>query len=1002
MNADATAAPAAAAAAAATATAAWRGGLDPHRIAEVIVTTGAGGGRRGSGYRVGETAVLTAFHVVAGAAAVQVRFDADRPGQWAATAELAWSDPGTDVAVVTFTAPPGGAPVPPARFGRIGDDRHAVVDVHAAGFPLWKRRRGADGRQFRELHQADGTVAALSNLRTGTLEITVPAAAADPDPAVSPWSGMSGAAVWAGPFLVGVVAEHHRGEGLGRLTAVRIDHTLQRVADGPRAELAALLAVPDDGALPDAGAEPDAAVPPAASRVIGLPVAHGLELFKDRVEARELIGRHLADPAVRMVTVTGRRGIGKSAVAAKVMELLERGEWPGHARAPLPAGLINLSTRTSGVSLERLYFDCARALGPAHEARLLEVWAADRPVPDKIDELFTAMGDRLFVILVDNLEDRLLDDGRLDDEELDTFFDCLFRARGTPRLLATSQLPLRLPPELRRFAVEVELSEGLPPAESVALLRELDHDGALGVARLSDEELLHAAVRVHGLPRALELLVGAMADDTLLLPTLEDVLRDFTLRGDVVAELAQERHQRLGGDGRAALSVLAVLRTPAPREAVEWIVAGLDPSVDVGAALSGLLRMRMLAVDRRTRTYVLHPMDADLAYGALPAEGPLGRRALERRAAEWYARIAPPRRDWRTLDDIQAHRRAFDHRVRAGDMDEAALVMGTIGQWMVRQGSVVAAISMHLTLEEHVNDDRARLAHLIGFGHARLTGGPLPHALELFTEAAEVAERIEDRRALQEAMFGLGDAHRQLGRLADATGPLARAGALARENGDAEAEAHAVLSLSLAHSTLGDGEAALAGADRLGELAAASGDELTRARSLNARFTALLTLGRWEETIVAGERAVGAYAAAGVQEATDYALNAQGVALLALGRPEEALSRLEGALRAASAMESPRTEGVCLYNIAWAQWTLGRYGQAAEAAERSATSLERAGAAEAAAARALGEAARARLVPAARQAADALDRAVRGAGGNVEMVRPAWLTAQAEDLRDQA
>ncbi|MGW8780642.1 tetratricopeptide repeat protein [Streptomyces sp. NPDC055796] len=979
-----------------------RGGLDPHRIAEVIVTTAAGGGRRGSGYQVGDTAVLTAFHVVAGASGALVRFDADRPGEWSATAELAWSDPGTDVAVLTFTAPPGAAPVPSARFGRIGDDRHAVIDVHAAGFPLWKRRRGADGMQFRELHQADGTVAALSNLRTGTLEITVAAAAADPDPAVSPWSGMSGAAVWAGPYLVGVVAEHHRGEGLGRLTAVRIDHTLQRVADRPRTELAALLAIPDPAALPEVGAEPHGPGAPAPSKVIGLPVAHGLELFKDRAEARDLIGRHLADPAIRMVTVTGRRGIGKSAVAAKVMELLERGEWPGHAQAPLPAGLVNLSTRTSGVSLERLYFDCARALGAAHEARLLDVWAADRPVPDKIDELFAAMGDRLFVILVDNLEDRLLDDGRLDDEELGTFFDCLFRARGTPRLLVTSQLPLRLPPELRRFAAEVELSDGLPPAESVALLRELDQDGTLGVAGLGDEELLRAAVRVHGVPRALELLVGAMADDTLMLPTLEEVLEDFTLRGDVVSGLAEDRYQRLRADSRGVLNVLAVLRTPAPREAVEWIAGGLDPALDVTAALSGLLRMRMVSVDRGTRTYVLHPMDADLAYDSLPAEGPLGRPALERRAAEWYARTAPARRDWRTLDDVQAHRRAFDHRVRAGDMDEAALILGAIGPWMVWHGSVLAAISMHLTLEEQVNDDRARLAHLISFGHARLSGGPLPHALELFTEASEVAERIEDRRALQEAMFGLGDVHRQLGRLEDATGPLARAGALARENGDAEAEAHAVLSLSLVHSTLGDGEAALSGADRLGELAAASGDRLTEARSWNARFTALLSLGRWEETVAAGDRAVRAYAAAGVREATDYALNAKGVALLALGRPEEALACLEEALRAASEMENPRTEGVCLYNTAWAQWTLGRYGQAAEAAERSAASLQRAGAAEAAAAQALGEAARARAVPAARTAADALDRAALGAGGNVEMVRPAWLTAQAAQLRDHA
>ncbi|GAA3483586.1 trypsin-like peptidase domain-containing protein [Streptomyces yanii] len=980
-------------------------GLDPHRIAEVIVTTTAGGGRRGSGYRVGDTAVLTAFHVVAEAADVQVRFDADRPGQWAAAAVVAWSDTGTDVAVLTFTPQPGATPVTPARFGRIGDDRHAVIGVHAAGFPLWKRRRSPDGRQFRELHQADGTVAALSNLRTGTLEITVPVAAADPDPQVSPWSGMSGAAVWAGSHIVGVVAEHHRWEGTGRLAAARIDHTLRRVGEPRRSELAELLVIDDPQALPDVGAEPPASgspPPQAGAKVIGLPVTHGLELFKDRAEAREMIGRHLTDPAIRMVTVTGRRGMGKSAVAAKVMAMLEQGEWPGHAQAPLPSGLVHLSTRTSGVSLERLYLDCARALGSDRETRLLDIWATNRPVQDKISELFAAMGDQLFIILMDNLEDRLQDDGRLDDDELAIFLDCLFRARSTPRLLVTSQIPLRLAPELRRFAAEVELSDGLPPTESVALLRELDHDGSLGVAQLSDGQLLQAAVHVHGVPRALELLVGAVADDTLTLPTLQDVLVDFTLRGDVVAGLAEDRYQRLGPEGRTVLNVLAVLRTPVPREAIEWIVGGLDPGLDVMPVLSHLLRMRMLSVDRASRTLALHPMDADLAHGAMPRDGALGRQSMERRAADWYASIAPPREDWRGLDDIQPYRREFDHRVRAGDMNGAALVLGTISEWMVWHGSVLAANSMHLTLEEQLTDDRARLAHLISFGHVRLGGGPLAHATELFTEAADLAERLDDRHAMQNAMFGLGDAYRQLGRLDAAIGPLARAGDLAHENNDAEAEVHAILSLSLAHSTLGDGAAALAGADRLRELAHTSGDLLTEARSWNARFTALLTMGRWEETIAAGDRAVRAYQDAGIQEATDYALNAKGVAMLATGRVAEALASLEAALQAASAMENPRTEGVCLYNMAWAHWTDGGYGQAAGTAERAAASLQLAGATEAAAAEALAEAARARAVPDPQAAAAALARAADGVGGNVEMVRPAWLIEEAGRLRGEA
>ncbi|MFE4690861.1 tetratricopeptide repeat-containing serine protease family protein [Streptomyces sp. NPDC056749] len=973
-------------------------GLDPHRIAEVIVTTTAGGRRRGSGYRVGDTAVLTALHVVAGASGVQVRFDADRPGQWSAPAAVAWSDDGTDVAVLTFVPPEGTAAVGPTLFGRIGDDRHAVVTVHAAGFPLWKRRRGEDGRQFRELHQADGTVAALSNLRTGTLEITVQAAAADPDPEVSPWSGMSGAAVWSGVRIVGVVAEHHRWEGAARLTAARIDHVLARSAAPRRAELARLLAITDPEALPCA----DGAAGPAGSRVIGLPVAHGLELFKDRTEVRDAIGRHLSDPAVRMVTVTGRRGMGKSSVAAKVMEMLEQGEWPGQVRAPSPRGLVNLSTRTSGVSVERLYFDCAEIIGGEERTRLLEFWATDRPLRDKIGELFAAMRDDLFVILMDNLDDRLQDDGGLDDEdELAVFLDCLFRTRSTPRLLATSQIPLRLAPELRRFAVELELSDGLPPVESVALLRELDQDGSIGVGHLSDDELLQAAVHVHGVPRALELLVGVMADDMLALPTLQEVLEDFALRGDVVAGLAQDRYQRLGPEGRTVLDVLAVLRTPATREAVEWIVAGLAPGLAVAPVLSGLLRNRMLSVDRASRTFALHPMDADLAYGGLPGEGPLGRRSLERRAAAWYTHIAAPRQDWRTLDDIRPQRRTFDHLVRAGDMDDAALVLGTISEWLVWHGSVLVAVSMHLTLEEQLTDDSARLAHLVSFGQARLSAGPLAEAAALFTEAAALAERLGDSKAQQKALFGLGDAHRQLGRLEDAMPPLSRACELAREHGDTEAEVHVLLDLSLAHSTLGDGEAALAGADRLRALARTSGDPLTDARAWNARFTALLALGRWEETARAGDGAVRAYREAGIQEATDYALNAKGVALLALGRTGESLESLEAALRAASQMENPRTEGVCLYNTAWVHWTEARYAEAREAAERAAASLQLAGAVEAAAAQALTEAAESLSGPAPdpRAAADALVRAAEGTGRNVEMVRPAWLVEEAERLR---
>ncbi|MGH3929277.1 MAG: trypsin-like peptidase domain-containing protein [Pseudonocardiaceae bacterium] len=117
-------------------------GVVPGQVAEIIVALAGEPGRRGSGYRVGPGAVLTAAHVVEGAAAVRVRFDADLPGEWTAEVISCWVDSRSDLAVLTL-APRGAEPaVAVARFGRIGGDRAAVLAARAVGFPRFKRRRG--------------------------------------------------------------------------------------------------------------------------------------------------------------------------------------------------------------------------------------------------------------------------------------------------------------------------------------------------------------------------------------------------------------------------------------------------------------------------------------------------------------------------------------------------------------------------------------------------------------------------------------------------------------------------------------------------------------------------------------------------------------------------------------------------------------------------------------------------------------------------------------------
>ncbi|MCO5968212.1 S1 family peptidase [Actinoallomurus soli] len=208
----------------------------PERAAEVIVDLpGDTAGRRGSGYLVATDRVLTAAHVVAGAAKIRVRFEADRPGEWTATiAEVRSALPGADVAVLTVD----GAPTEPVRYGRIGH-RDAVLQCSSLGFPRFKLRQDTGG-VYRDTAHVVGSVAVLANARSGALELTVPAPPSA-EPGHSPWEGMSGAPVFAGEHLIGLVHQHHPKEGTGRLTALRVD--------GFPPDLRAFLDIPD--ALPD-------------------------------------------------------------------------------------------------------------------------------------------------------------------------------------------------------------------------------------------------------------------------------------------------------------------------------------------------------------------------------------------------------------------------------------------------------------------------------------------------------------------------------------------------------------------------------------------------------------------------------------------------------------------------------------------------------------------------------------------------------------------------------
>lgn len=226
-------------------------GLDLRRAVQVLTTAETGTQRRGSGYRVATDAVLTAAHVVHDALSVRLRFFTEDGRTIELPGERVWIDAAADIAVLRLERGPDvhgvlAGHVPPLRFARITE----VVGCEALGFPRFTRRRDPASAGigpvvvYRDSHHARGTTTPLAGVRRGTLELSLRAPEYDVDRDRSPWEGMSGAVVWSGGCLIGVVSEHHRADGLGTLAASRVDRWHQLLPPDRIRELNGLIGFP--------------------------------------------------------------------------------------------------------------------------------------------------------------------------------------------------------------------------------------------------------------------------------------------------------------------------------------------------------------------------------------------------------------------------------------------------------------------------------------------------------------------------------------------------------------------------------------------------------------------------------------------------------------------------------------------------------------------------------------------------------------------------------------
>jgi predicted ATPase/DNA-binding SARP family transcriptional activator len=534
---------------------------------------------------------------------------------------------------------------------------------------------------------------------------------------------------------------------------------------------------------------------PAAPATRPTPLPAPLTRTIGRDEDRDALSHLLRQDGVRLVTLTGLGGVGKTRLALEIARELE-------PSFPDGAWFVSLAATAK----------------PAHVASAIAQAVRVTPLegerPQQAVERFLAPKRGLLVL--DNFE-HLLAAAPLVSE--------LLAACGALKVLATSRAALRLQPE-RRVPVEpLALPASDDPAEVVAsaaaalfLERAQGHGAELVLDPPQAGAVARLCRRLDGLPLALELAAARapLFEPSELAARLVHALdalgtgaRDAPERQRTLRATLDWSYRLLSAAEAEALGRFAVFAGGATIDSAEQVTgAELE-------ALDGLVEKHLLArrADRlmmleTVREYARQRLDAD----------PQAREVHERHCRHYLALVerAEPElfthgeAEWlpRLDAEIDNLRAALDWGIHHGDPALALRMAGLLPRYWEVSGRNAEGLEWIASALDAVNADAVRIEDRARALRARVhldeaaifaTGAALERARARASEALALSRRTGDPAAIAEALLGLAELEMGERYPQPRWGGLAEeALALAREADDARLIAFALFHRALA------------------------------------------------------------------------------------------------------------------------------------------------------------------------------------------------------------
>lgn len=534
--------------------------------------------------------------------------------------------------------------------------------------------------------------------------------------------------------------------------------------------------------------------------------------FQNRHDGIEWIHNFLNSPAIRIMFLIGRDGIGKTQMVSRAIKHLIKSESLDKNNLPLnneKANIKNigyLKLNKSPLIVSDIV-DSLCGLLPSVRIDTFKKSFIDPQVNirGKMNRLLSEFPSVKTLLILDDFDQVLnIQTQDVENRELE---EILCALRDYPnyhpiKIIVISRCPPHeseiLSPE---HTVLRWLNKGLDSPHAENYLRQQDTRGCL--ADYSDEDLKKICARLYGFPKALDALSWTLQLHNSASP--EDILNDAENLiiseeyKNVIEVLIGQEFKSLSFHEQRVMEILAIYNRPVSLACVDYLVKEHQFNINTKAVLDSLGNKEIVKVlrQKKSRYFFLNAIDSEYVFSQINSSDNSGFTRIEllRKAADYFKET----RDYAERDLNRQHEgltqlvelalAEFDLRYKTQEYNQAAQILIDIGPYLSQLGNYSVVRYHYELLQSKITDPCLKGLAITELGTAYYYSGQYQQAIKIYSLALLTAHETENQELEGKCLSNIGNCYYYLESIDTAIEKYQAALEIAREARDKGLEA---------------------------------------------------------------------------------------------------------------------------------------------------------------------------------------------------------------------